>query len=60
VVVQSLDASIISTLAIEHAPKTNFNVVSIIDFSLAKTDIKTYFKQLKFAVEDFGFGVSAI
>lgn len=45
-------------MAHEHTPKADFDVVPVIDFSLATTDSKSYFKQLKFAVEDVGFGVS--
>jgi thioesterase domain-containing protein len=37
--------------------KQDFNEVPIIDFSLAERDPGTYFKQLRFALEDVGFGV---
>jgi hypothetical protein len=47
-------------MAIEKAPKADFDAVPVIDFSLAKTDRTAYFKQLKFAVEDVGFGVSSL
>jgi len=40
-------------------PKADFDAVPVIDFALAKTDRAAYFKQLKFACEDVGFGVSA-
>jgi hypothetical protein len=42
----------------EQAPKVNVEAVPVIDFSLANTDREAYFKQLQFAVEDVGFGVS--
>jgi len=45
-------------MPIQRAPKADFDAVPVIDFSLAKTDRKAYFEQLKFAVEDVGFGVS--
>jgi thioesterase domain-containing protein len=38
-------------------PKRDFNEVPIIDFSLAERDPKAYFEQLRFALEDVGFGV---
>ncbi|KIP07451.1 hypothetical protein PHLGIDRAFT_421226 [Phlebiopsis gigantea 11061_1 CR5-6] len=34
-----------------------FDAVPIIDFSLAETDPARYFEQLRFALEDVGFGV---
>ncbi|RDB19399.1 Atromentin synthetase [Hypsizygus marmoreus] len=37
--------------------KLNFEEVPIIDFSLAEKDPDAYFKQLRFALEDVGFGV---
>ncbi|KAF8079199.1 acetyl-CoA synthetase-like protein [Lyophyllum atratum] len=37
--------------------KQNFEEVPIIDFALAKTDPEQYFEQLRFALEDVGFGV---
>jgi hypothetical protein len=48
-----------STLLIMAPPKADFDAVPVIDFALAKTDRAEYFKQLKFACEDVGFGVSA-
>jgi len=39
------------------APKADFDAVPVIDFALSKTDRAEYFKQLKFACEDVGFGV---
>jgi hypothetical protein len=48
-----------STILIMAAPKADFDAVPVIDFALAKTDRAEYFKQLKFACEDVGFGVSA-
>jgi hypothetical protein len=48
----------IYAMPIKQAPKADFDAVPVIDFSLAKTDRKVYFEQLKFAVEDVGFGVS--
>jgi hypothetical protein len=47
-------------MAIEHSPKAGFDAVPVIDFSLATRDREAYFKQLKFAVEDIGFGVSIL
>jgi hypothetical protein len=44
----------------EQARKADFDAVPVIDFSLATTDRELYFKQLKFAVEDVGFGVSGL
>jgi len=38
-------------------PRQNFDAVPVIDFSLAKSNPPEYFKQLKFALEDVGFGV---
>jgi len=38
-------------------PKQNFDAVPTIDFSLAKSNPPEYFKQLKFALEDVGFGI---
>ena len=47
-------------MPIEQASKVkaDFDAVPVIDFALSKTDREAYFKQLKFAVEDVGFGVS--
>ena len=45
---------------IEQDPKVNIKAVPIINFSLANKSRKTYFKQLQFAVEDVGFGVSTL
>lgn len=44
----------------EQARKADFSAVPVIDFSLATTNRELYFKQLKFAVEDVGFGVSGL
>ena len=44
-------------MTIELAPKADFDAVPVIDYSLAKTDRAAYLKQLKYAVEDVGFGV---
>jgi isopenicillin N synthase-like dioxygenase len=38
-------------------PKRDFDAVPIIDFALADKDPNAYFDQLKFALEDVGFGV---
>ena len=38
-------------------PKQKFDAVPTIDFSLAKSNPPEYFKQLKFAFEDVGFGI---
>lgn len=38
--------------------KKDFEAVPIIDFALSKTNPSAYFDQLKFALEDVGFGVS--
>ena len=38
-------------------PKRDFNEVPIIDFSLADKDPSAYLEQLRFALEDVGFGV---
>lgn len=40
-----------------HAPKHNFDDIPIVDFALADTNPRAYFKQLKFALEDVGFAV---
>jgi hypothetical protein len=47
-------------MTIEHPQKADFDAVPVIDFALATTDREAYFKQLKFAVEDVGFGVGPI
>jgi hypothetical protein len=39
--------------------RQNFDEVPLIDFSQVTTDPDAYYKQLKFAMEDVGFGVSA-
>lgn len=39
------------------SPKQDFDAVSTIDFSLAKSNPTDYYKQLKFALEDVGFGI---
>ncbi|KAH8079790.1 acetyl-CoA synthetase-like protein [Cristinia sonorae] len=38
-------------------PKKNFTNIPIIDFSLAEEDPATYYEQLRFALEDVGFGI---
>jgi hypothetical protein len=58
-VVLSQPPSTIFTIFTMVAPKADFDAVPVIDFALAKTDRAEYFKQLKFACEDVGFGVSA-
>ncbi|KAG6877352.1 putative NRPS-like protein biosynthetic cluster [Termitomyces sp. T159_Od127] len=39
------------------APRQDFDVVPIVDFSLADTNREEYFRQLSFALEDVGFAV---
>ncbi|KAH9487375.1 putative NRPS-like protein biosynthetic cluster [Psilocybe cubensis] len=39
------------------SPKQDFDAVPTIDFSLAKSNPSEYYKQLKFALEDVGFGI---
>lgn len=39
------------------APKQDFDLVPIVDFSLANTNREEYFRQLSFALEDVGFAV---
>ncbi|KAG5730175.1 hypothetical protein E4T56_gene11710 [Termitomyces sp. T112] len=39
------------------ASKQNFQAIPIIDFSLFESDQKLYFQQLRYALEDVGFGI---
>lgn len=40
-----------------HNSKADFDEVPIIDFSLSETNVPEYIRQLKYALEDVGFGI---
>ncbi|KAJ3573617.1 hypothetical protein NP233_g2317 [Leucocoprinus birnbaumii] len=56
-VIEILNAGPSSAELTAPSSKLNFDAVPTIDFSLAKSDPKEYFAQLKFALEDVGFGI---